>query len=261
MRRKIKMYLDRIIENKKIEIKKNRKAYEKLAGRTGKKKNTRDFLKALSKPGLNVIGEVKRFSPTNPLPLRKFDPGAIARKYEQGGVSAVSVITDRKFFGGSFEILKEVSENIGIPVLCKEFVIDEIQIRMARASGADAVLLIARILDEEKLRSFLLSARSLDMRALVEIHDEDDLIKAVGCGAKIIGINNRDLDTLKTDLGVTVRLAGLVPDDKIIVSESGIKTYKDILRVRGAEVDAVLIGAGLLTRSEIADRIHEFRGI
>jgi len=249
------MYLDRIIEHKKIEIEKNRKAYGKLAGKPSKRKKSRDFLKALSKPGLNVIGEVKRFSPTNPLPLRKFDPGAIARKYEQNGVSAVSVITDKKFFGGSFEILKEVSESVGIPVLCKEFVIDEIQIRMARACGADAILLIARILDEKKLRSFLLSARALDMRSLVEIHDEDDLVKAVGCGAKIIGINNRDLDTLKTDLGTTVRLAEMVPADKIVVSESGIKTYKDILKVRGAEVDAVLIGEAFLRDRLIVSEI------
>ncbi len=194
---------------------------------------------------VTVIAEYKRRSPSAGA-LGKGDPAEVARAYAAGGARAVSVLTDGPFFGGSLADLAAVRASVELPVLRKDFVLDEAQVWEARAAGADAVLLIARILEDARLAGLLDLCRELQFSALVEVHDAAELERALRAGAGIIGVNNRDLETFATDLDVTLTLASLIPVDRVLVGESGIATAADVDRLGSAGVDAVLVGEALM---------------
>lgn len=210
----------------------------------------RPFSAALRQPGrVAVIGEFKRRSPSAGAIGERRDPAEVARAYTAGGAAALSVLTDREYFGGSASDLRLARQACVLPVLRKDFVIDPLQIYEASAWGADAVLLIVRILDAARLRECLDLAGSLGMAALVEVHDAAELEAALAAGAALIGINNRDLATFHTDLGISLRLAPLVPREVTLVAESGIRSAEDVARLGARGVDAVLVGESLMRAS------------
>jgi indole-3-glycerol phosphate synthase len=207
----------------------------------------RGFLQALHTEGsVSLIAECKRRSPGAGDIRPGLDPIELTRGYERSGASALSVLTDSRFFGGSNEDLASIRAARGIPILRKDFTLDPLHVVEARACGADAVLLIVRILGDAQLRELLEVARALDMEALVEAHDTGEIERAVDAGARVLGINNRDLATFTTDLETTVGLLERVPDDVLVVSESGIRTRDDVERLGAAGVDAILVGETLL---------------
>jgi len=207
-----------------------------------------------------VIAEIKKASPSRGIIRTDFDPVAIAETYEDEGASAISVLTDEKYFQGSVEILTQVSNVVDLPILRKDFVIDPYQIYEARAIGAAAVLLIAAILSPSELESLLELCDEVGLDALVEIHTEGEAMVAVEVGADIVGINNRDLRTFRTDLETTVRLMDDMPDDLLVVSESGIHTREDVVRLREAGADAVLVGESLMREPDIGRKLRELLG-
>jgi indole-3-glycerol phosphate synthase len=204
------------------------------------------FEQALATPGLSVIAEVKKASPSKGVIVEDFRPLDIAREYETTGASVISVLTEPNFFQGSPEYLREIAQTVSIPVLRKDFIIDSYQIHEAKVLGASAILLICALLDDSELVSFLTLAHALGLSALVEAHDTHEVERAVASGARIIGVNNRDLTTFEIDLTTSQRLRALVPPEVLFVSESGIKTAEDAAALAGFGVDAVLIGEGLM---------------
>jgi indole-3-glycerol phosphate synthase len=208
---------------------------------------TRSFYDALDRADrLNLIAEIKKASPSKGVLREEYDPVEIAIDYESHGAAALSVLTEEDHFQGSLEHLKHIRPNVSRPLLRKDFIFDPYQIREAAAAGADAVLLIVAILDASTLGSLVRLAEELGLDALVEVHNLQELNNALGCRAKIIGINNRDLTTFKVDLHTTLQLAPHVPDSAILVSESGIHTADDIRMLRDAGCDAFLIGEAFL---------------
>lgn len=212
-------------------------------------KNEISFLKALKKEGMSYICEVKKASPSKGLIAPDFPYLEIAGEYEAAGASAISCLTEPYYFQGSDRYLEEITSTVKIPVLRKDFTVDEYMIYQARALGAAAVLLICAILDDSQLRGYRQLAESMGMDALVEAHDEKEVERALRCGAKIVGVNNRDLRTFQVDMANSIRLRKLAPRDVVFVSESGIRTSEDIRRLYDNQVDAVLIGETLM-RSE-----------
>jgi indole-3-glycerol phosphate synthase len=206
----------------------------------------RDFKAALAAPGLSVIAEMKRKSPSAGELRLELSPAAAAADYEKAGARAVSVLTDNEFFGGSIRDVREAGSACGLPVLRKEFILDEIQIVQSRESGADAILLIARILEPELLARLHRAGLTAGMAVLVEIRDRKELDAAMAAGASIIGVNNRDLDTLETDLSVSLDIASDLPSNVITVAESGIRSADDARRLRDKGYDAILVGEAVL---------------
>ncbi|MFZ2488858.1 MAG: indole-3-glycerol phosphate synthase TrpC [Anaerolineae bacterium] len=213
-----------------------------------------DFAAALRGPGVKLIAEVKRASPSRGLLCRDFDPPQLASIYAQGGAAAISVLTDARFFQGQPEHVSEVKEVLltrkdtaRIPVLRKDFIFDPYQIVEARVIGADALLLIAAVLGDNDLKSLLAETRRYGMEALVEVHDESEVERAVKLGARVIGVNNRDLRTFAVDLAVTARLRPLIPSECVLVSESGIHSAADVHRLRDLGVQAMLVGETFVT--------------
>jgi indole-3-glycerol phosphate synthase len=217
-----------------------------------------DFAPALRQPGVSLIAEVKKASPSRGLLCADFDPVRLARTYAEGGVAAISVLTDSRFFQGQLEHLTSVKETLRrpvaqgagnrlIPVLRKDFIFDPYQVAEARVAGADALLLIVAALGDHDLRHLLKETRQHGMEALVEVHDQDEIARARAAGARVIGINNRDLRTFAVDLATTERLRPLIPHECIVVSESGIHTPADVRRLAALEVDAMLVGESLVT--------------
>jgi len=219
----------------------------------------RPFKEAISGGGgLNLIAEIKKKSPSFGRNFfRKLDIAGIASTYKREGAKAMSVLTDKKFFSGSILHISEVKRAIDLPVLRKDFIIDEYQVYESRYFGADAILLIARILSVDQIKSFMHLAKKIGMDAVVEVHDEIDLEKALLSNPEIIGVNNRDLDTLEISIENTLRLAPMIPKEIITVSESGISSYHDIERIKEARVNAVLIGSAFLESGDIACRIRK----
>jgi indole-3-glycerol phosphate synthase len=218
----------------------------------------------VKKPGLAIIAEIKKTSPSRGMIQPDFHPEKQARAYAAAAADAISVLTEEDYFLGSAEHLRQVCSIVHLPVLRKDFVVEQGQIYETRLLGASAVLLICALLDDADLSLFLNLAHQLDLDALVEVHDETELNRALACGARMIGINNRDLRTFKIDLATTERLAGKVPSGKIIVSESGILEARDLERICRAGVHAVLIGEALMRvrdQDQIARIIHQFRGV
>jgi indole-3-glycerol phosphate synthase len=219
-----------------------------------------DFRRALGNGDCAIIAEVKRRSPSRGIIRKDFDPVRIAGEYEKHGAAAVSVLTDETFFGGNNKDLTAVKGAISFPVLRKEFIIDPWQIYETRAIGADALLLIAAILGENQLREYRELAASLGLASLVEVHDRTELEAALRAGAEIIGINNRDLKTFSTDIKTSLTLAPLVPTDRIVVSESGIRSRVEIEILMKAGVRTFLIGEALVAAPDRGAKLREFLG-
>ncbi|HEV2178597.1 MAG TPA: indole-3-glycerol phosphate synthase TrpC [Terriglobia bacterium] len=210
----------------------------------------RDFAAALSGDGLSVIAELKQASPSRGVLRRDYRPRELAQGYEAAGAAALSVLTEETFFRGSLTDLIDARDAVGLPVLRKDFVLDPYQVYESIAAGADALLLIAAILSDSELRSLIELARDSRIAALVEVHTEVELERAVAAGARLIGVNNRDLETFEVDLATSLRLRGRIPAPCLAVSESGIKTAADLTRLRDAGYDAVLIGEQFMTAKD-----------
>jgi indole-3-glycerol phosphate synthase len=216
------------------------------------------FKKNISRPHhINLIAEIKKASPSKGILRGDFNPVKIAITYQANGASAISVLTDERFFEGRLEYIPKVRENISVPILRKDFFIDEYQIYETVASGAEAILLIPEILSMAEMTRFYNLATELGLDCLVEVHNEEDIEKALAIGASIIGINNRDLHTFKVDLAVTQRLIRLIPQNKVIVSESGIKSYEDIMFLKSLGINAVLVGEAFMEADDIAAKMRE----
>lgn len=252
--------LDRIVETKRQELEalvRRRGAIEAAAAAAPPAPDFRVALRAGA--GLGLIAEVKRRSPSaGEIRAVAGAAGAVevAERYAAAGASAISVLTDADYFGGSLADLVSVRASVGVPLLRKDFIIDALQVLEARAAGAAAVLLIVRILDDAALRDLHVFAEELGMRALVEVHDEAELERALVAGAHIVGVNNRDLATFSTDLQTTVRLAPRVPTDCLLVAESGIATVADAENVAAAGADAVLVGESLMRADDVAAHVR-----
>lgn len=219
------------------------------------------FEKALRAPDVSFICEIKKASPSKGVIAPDFPYLRIAQDYELAGASAISCLTEPDWFQGCDEYLQEIAASVRIPVLRKDFTIDEYQIYEAKTLGASAVLLIGALLDEETIRKFLQIAHSLRLSALVEAHDEAEVSKALNSGARIIGVNNRDLKTFQVDVTTSVRLRKLVPEDRVFVSESGIQTSEQISELRQNHVDAVLIGETFMRSENKKETLRKLKGI
>ncbi len=257
------MILDEIVAHKRHEVEAAKKAVPvaELEERVERIEPPRDFRAALREPGLSLIAEVKRHSPSKGDLLPDVDAVELAALYEQAGARAISVLTDREYFKGSLEDLATVHQHVGVPCLRKDFVIDTYQILEARAAGADAILLIVRILSDAQLKEFGDFARSLGLAALVETHTRDEIERALAAGAHIVGINNRDLDSLEVDVTQTLELKRYVPGGNVLVSESGIHTRDHVKMMEDGGVDAILVGESLLTSLNIGAKIKELLGV
>ena len=222
----------------------------------------RNFLKAIPKGKLSLIAEIKQASPSAGRLVDNFNPTTLARTYEEAGAAALSVLTDAKYFGGRLEHLKEAKDSTTVPVLRKDFIIDESQVYESRINGADAILLIVRILTDEQLIKLMDLALGLKLRCLVEVHNEAELERALKTDAEIIGINNRDLDTLAVDSHNTIRLLEKFPQakERIVVSESGINSAEQVQSLRDAGVNGILVGESLLKSPDINLKIKELLG-
>jgi indole-3-glycerol phosphate synthase len=221
----------------------------------------RDFLGALSGPGpLRLIAEVKRASPSQGVIRADFHPVEIARIYAEHGASCISVLTDEPHFQGRLEYLREVRTAVGIPVLRKDFILDPYQVVEARAAGADAVLLIAECLDDAALRRLHEAVIELGMTPLVELYAPENLSRVLNVGARLIGVNNRDLRTFQVDLEHTIRLRRQIPADRLVVAESGIRTTDDVARLAAAGVNAMLVGESLMRQPQIGPAVDALLG-
>jgi len=240
-----------IVSTKRAELRALQDRAPELEAALEQAPEVRDFRAAISVPGtVSLIAECKRQSP-GAGPIRPaLEPAELTRSYENSGAAALSVLTDQEYFGGSNLDLVEIRGATAIPVLRKDFTLDSLHVIEARGVGADAVLLIVRILSDDALRGLLRHAEALGMHALVETHDAYDLERAMAAGAKIIGINNRDLATFTTDLEMTLRLVEQITGDAVVVSESGIRDAADVARLGQVGVDAVLVGETLLRAAD-----------
>lgn len=247
-------------KRQEVEQKKRARPAEELVAAAAALPPTRDFRAALTGKGTAIVAEVKRRSPSRGVLREGIDAAAVARLYEAHGAAAISVLTDQTFFGGSNEDLTRVKDAVGLPVLRKEFIIDPWQIIEARAIGADAILLIAALLDDRQLCEYRHRAALLGLACLVEVHDAAELDRALAAGAEIVGINNRDLRTFTTDLGTSLALAPRIPADRAIVAESGIRTRQEIELLAGNGVQAFLIGETLVTAPDIGKKLRELVG-
>lgn len=237
------------------------KSLEEIKSKVGELEITKDFPfeKALRDKPIAIISEVKRASPSKGLIAEDFDYLAIARDYESAGVSAISVLTEPYFFQGSNEILKEISQTVETPILRKDFTISPYMIYEAKLIGASAILLIVSILDDEELVEYLELADSLGLSAIVETHDGEEIERALDAGARIIGVNNRNLKDFTVDINNSINLRKNVPKDIIFISESGIKTSEDVKRLKENDVDAVLIGETLMRSDNKKSLIEELK--
>ncbi|RCX23266.1 indole-3-glycerol phosphate synthase [Fontibacillus phaseoli] len=260
------MYLDKIVETKKQEVARLAQSFS-LADAEREilaMAPTRGFHQALTvrrKRELGLIAEVKKASPSKGLIRRDFHPVRIAEKYAEAGTDCISVLTDEHYFQGSAAYLTAISAAVNVPLLRKDFIIDERQIYEARLIGADAVLLIAAILSDAQLRDYLDVATEIGLDVLLEVHDREELERALALGdAKLIGINNRNLRTFETSLETTALLAELVPPDITLISESGIQTREDIDYLLASKARGVLIGETFMRNEHVDEGIHELMG-
>ncbi len=255
--------LDEIVEKTKerVEIAKGIISIDDLKNEVSLMEITDDFpfKQALSGDDIAIIAEVKKASPSKGVIAEDFDYLAIAKEYESAGASAISVLTEPYFFMGSDDYLKEISENVSIPVLRKDFIIDEYMIWEAKALGASAILLIVSILDIVQLKKYLDLAHDLGLSAIVETHDGDEIMRALTVGAEIIGVNNRNLNDFTVDIENSISLRRCVSGDVIFISESGIKTKEDVARLKENDVDAVLIGETLMKSDDKKAMISELK--
>jgi len=255
--------LDEILAQKHREIAaaRDRVAFASLEARIPSAPPVRGFLAALKsaeRPGL--IAEVKKASPSAGLIRADFDPVTIARQYEVAGATCLSVLTDEHFFHGHLDFLRDIRQIVRIPIMRKEFIIDRYQIAEARVAGADCVLLIAECLDDSQLHDLYAYAQSLGMDALIELYDLENVPRVLATGTKLVGINNRDLRTFVTSLQHTFRVRQQIPDDVLLVSESGISTHAHIQQLRSGGIGAVLVGESLMRQPDIGNAVRELMG-
>ena len=248
--------LNEIIENKRKEVVANKKNAPLNSFKHKLKPSERNFKKAISKDKLNLIAEFKRASPSKNIKEKDFDMGEIVGIYNKYA-SAISVLTDKKFFNGSLMDLEETSKLTNLPLLRKDFIIDEYQVYESRSHNADAILLIASILTNEEIKKFIETAGKYDMDCIVEVHTEEELSRALNCNAEIIGINNRNLNTLKIDTKTTLKLAKKIPKNRIIISESGISSRDYVEKIKG-KVNAILVGSHFMNSENVEKEIISF---
>ncbi|HTR36013.1 MAG TPA: indole-3-glycerol phosphate synthase TrpC [Bryobacteraceae bacterium] len=246
--------LAQIVEQKKLDLAHRAPGVEELADKSTA--GRRDFAGALTSRQPAVIAEIKKASPSRGVLAAQFDPAGIARLYQQGGASALSVLTDEKHFQGSLADLESARSAVSLPVLRKDFTIDPYHVQEAAAHGADAILLIAAILSERQMRDFRELAERYGMAALVEVHDAEELKPAVASGARIIGVNNRDLNTFEVSLDTALRLAEKIPAGVVKVAESGIHNTADVARLRAAGYQAFLVGEHLMKSGDPAGALQ-----
>lgn len=262
------MILERIVATKKVEVEQlyRETSAAQLRSKCEGLAVTRGFHRALKQnrarlsAGVSLIAEVKKASPSKGLIRPDFNPVDIAKIYEQSGAAAISVLTDRQYFQGSPEYLGQIRLAVQLPLLRKDFIVDEIQIPQARLLGADAVLLIVSILEQSQLQEYMAQAHALGLDALVEVHDEAEAQQALEAGARLVGINNRNLKDFTVDLGTTKRVAHLLPDSVTIVAESGIAARVDVDTVRAAGSTAILVGESLMKEPDIAAAVSRLVG-
>jgi indole-3-glycerol phosphate synthase len=260
------MILDRIVENKRMQLKEEMskisiEGWKQRIKRPGLHKPLDFYSELKNKDSVSIIAEVKKASPSKGLIKVDFDPERIAKEYIDSNVQAISVLTEKKFFQGNEEYLVKIRRFCPLPVLRKDFIIDLWQVYQSRCIGADAILLIVSLLSDEDLKKFQIVAGILGMQCLVEVHDEAELERALESGAKIIGINNRDLRTFEVDIKNTEKLLSHIPNDRVVVSESGIRSNEDIKYLYDLGVDAVLIGETFMRAQSIRDKIKELRAV
>lgn len=256
--------LDRILERKLEELAERRAELPLLALRRRAEAGdypARDFAAALRGDRISLIAEVKRASPSKGSLTRDFAPVLLAASYAENGARAVSVLTDEDFFCGSLRYLTAIRRAVSPPILRKDFIIDPYQVYEGRAAGADAILLIVAALDDAQLRDLHALTLALDMAALVEVHNEVEMERALRMGARLIGINNRDLKTFQVDLNTSARLAKLVGDDVLMVAESGIFTSTHVRAMAAAGADAVLVGESLIRAPDLVSLARELSGV
>ncbi len=254
--------LDRIVESRRAAVATLKAAGSgpALEARARSAPSPRDFRAAITTAGVALIAECKQRSPSGGLLQADYDPARLARRYEAGGAAAISVLTEPAFFGGSPADLRAVRAAVDCPLLCKDFIIDPLQLVEARAAGADAVLLIVAVLDDASLAALHAAAVALGMQALVEVHSAPEVARALALRAAMIGINNRDLTRMRTDRDTTGRLRPLVPAGQAIVSESGIQRREDVVALGRIGVDAVLVGEALLRAGDLDAKLRELTG-
>jgi len=257
------MILNEIIANKRVEVAEAQRCVSlaEVRARAESVGAANDFARALVRENVALIAEIKRASPSRGELNAQVDPLRLAQTYATSGASAISVLTDYKYFNGTLEDLKSVHAAVQVPVLRKEFIVDEYQVYESRAAQADAILLIVRVLSDAQLRDYLVLAQSLGMGALVEIHDEHELERALAADARIIGINNRNLADFTVDLATTERLAPRLPSGKIVVAESGVFTRADVARAARADAHAVLVGEALMRAADVSAKVQELANV
>jgi indole-3-glycerol phosphate synthase len=246
--------LDRILEARRAEVDHRKRVLPETALKYGVKAATplRDFSAALCRDGLNILAELKAASPSRGVIRESFEPVELAKSLESAGACALSVLTEGEFFHGSLKDLRDARKSIQLPVLRKDFIFDAWQVWETRANDADSFLLIVATLDDALLRDLLALGREIGMEPLVEVHTGEELDRALAAGARIIGVNNRDLRTLTVDVNTSFELIGNIPDDCIAVSESGLRTHDDLVKLRAAGFDAFLVGTHLMLASDPA---------
>lgn len=252
--------LDKILAHKQTEIAEcyRHSTLADVQAQAARMSPAQDFAAALHRDTVALIAEIKRASPSKGVLIENFDPAALAQTYTQNGAAALSVLADEQFFGGNIRNLAKARAVSPLPILCKEFVIDPYQIYEARAYHADAVLLIVMALEQPQLADLHALIRELGMAALVEVHHEDELERALAIGATLIGVNNRDLRTFVEDLDTTARVAARVPADVTLVAESAIRTPDDVRRMGQLGAHAVLVGEGLVKSGDIGAQVRAF---
>lgn len=252
--------LDKILAHKQDEIaaSKTRIPLQQLMRATYAVSAPRDMMGTLHREHVALIAEVKRASPSKGILIENFNPLGLAMTFAHYGAAAISVLTDERFFQGHLDYLTVIRDQADVPVLRKDFVIDPYQVYEGRAAGADATLLIVAALHDSQLAELYKAAADLEMAVLVEVHNEAELERALKVGAKLIGINNRDLKTFDEDLGTMARLAGLVPKEVTLVAESAIRSTEDVRRMGELGAHAVLVGEGLVKAGNIAEKVREF---
>ena len=251
--------LDEIVDWKRHEIARIRdmRPLRDVRAAMVRSPTARSLVTALRHPGVSLIAEIKRVSPSKGLLRPNLDPAALAQAYEANGARAISVLTDQRFFQGDLQDLTAVRQATSLPVLRKDFILDRYQVYEARAAGADAVLLIVAALSHEDLWSLYRLTRELDMDALIEVHNADELVRALRIDPRIIGINNRNLRTFQVDLGTTAQLRPLVPPDIVLVAESGVHSAADVHRLADVGVDAVLVGEAIVMAADVGPKVRE----
>jgi len=259
------MILDKIVEQKKIQLKEEMskmsiEGWKQRIKRPGMH-STQSFFNALKKnDDISIIAEVKKASPSKGIIKEDFDPLMIAKEYSESNIQAMSVLTEKNFFLGDDDYLVRIRQNYPTPILRKDFIIDLWQVYQSRCLGADAILLITSLLSDEELKKYQVVSGILGMQCLVEVHNKEELDRALESGAQIIGINNRDLNTFNVDIKTTEKLMNYIPNDRAVVSESGIKDHDDIKYLKDLGVDAVLIGETFMRAPSIKEKINELRG-